>query len=65
MNGKYVVKIGDFYYRSSFWGIGSVDIRLECSVRTANTYFKDQAESIAKKYGGKVFKVNLELEEVE
>lgn len=64
MNGKYVVKIGDFYYKSAFNGIGSVDVRLEHSVKTGGIFLKDQAEAIAKKYGGKVLKVNLELEEV-
>ncbi|MDT2844687.1 hypothetical protein [Vagococcus lutrae] len=64
MNGKYVVKIGDFYYESASVGIGSVDVRLEHSVKTAGIFLKEQADAIAKKYGGKVFKVNLELEEV-
>ena len=64
MNGDYVVKIGDFYYGSALNGLIGVDLRLEYSVKTASTYSKEQAESIAKKYGGKVFKVNLELEEL-
>lgn len=64
MNGKYVVKIGDFYYKSAFNGIGSVDVRLEHSVKTGGIFLKHQADAIAKKYGGKVLKVNLELEEV-
>lgn len=64
MNGKYVVKMGDFYYESASIGIGSVDIRLENSLKTAGIFLKEQAEVIAKKYGGKLFKVNLELEEV-
>lgn len=63
MNGKYVVKIGEYYYKSVFCVIGSLDIKLTYDVRTASTYDKNQAEVIAKKYGGKVFKVNLELEE--
>ncbi|HCT96505.1 hypothetical protein PML89_09555 (plasmid) [Vagococcus lutrae] len=64
MNGKYVVKIGDFYYRSASVGIRSVDVRLEHSLKTAGIFLKEQAEVIAKKYGGKVLKVKLELEEV-
>lgn len=64
MNGKYVVKIGDFYYKSAFNGIGGVDVRLEHSIKNGGIFIKHQAEAIAKKYGGKVFKVNLELEEV-
>lgn len=64
MNGKYVVKIGDFYYRSASVGIGSVDIRLENSLKNGGIFFKEQAEVIAKKYGGKIFKINLQLEEV-
>lgn len=64
MNGKYVVKIGDFYYKCAFSGIGSLDVRLTYGVRTAGAYYKDQAEAIARKYGGKVLKVNLELVEV-
>lgn len=64
MNGKYVVKIGDFYYESAFNGIGSIDVRLEHSIKNGGIFSKHQADAIAKKYGGKVLKVKLELEEV-
>lgn len=64
MDGKYVVKIGEYYYRSASNGIGSVDVRLEHSVKTGGIFLKEQAEAIAKKYGGKIFKINLQLEEV-
>lgn len=65
MNGKYVVKIGHFYYKNALRGLSSLDVSLTYDVSRAGIFnYEEHAKKTAKKYGGKVVKVHIELEEV-
>lgn len=63
-NGPYIIKIGQYYLSKSKDGIGSIDLILERDLRDAKYMSIDKAKFMANRYGGKVIKVNLELEEV-
>lgn len=64
MNGKYVIKMGEFYICKALEDPNSVDIFLERDLRDAKMTSLEQAKIITDKIGGKILKINLELEEV-
>lgn len=63
-DGHYVVKMGDFYLGEIKDYITSIDLSLERELRGAKYMPIDKAKYMTNRYGGKVIKVNLELEEV-
>lgn len=65
MNGKYVVKIGKYFLMSTGQSINGYSLIVTTYVRLAKTYDLEKANELASKFGGKVMKINLELEEVD
>lgn len=66
MDGKYVVKMGEYYlsYIRGRNDDSSVDMTLEKDVRDAKLMSLHTANETQKLFGGKVLRINLELEEV-
>lgn len=66
MDGKYVVKMGDYYlsYIRGKNDDSSIDMTLEKDVRDAKMMLLHKANEAQKLFGGKVLRINLELEEV-
>ena len=64
MNGKYVIKMGEYYISSAREKENSVDIILERDLRDAKMTDLKQAMIIKDKVGGEILRINLELEEV-
>lgn len=65
MNGKYVVKMGKRFFISAENYIGDKRVNVSSDIREANMFLSiENARKISEEYGGKVFKIDLELEEV-
>lgn len=64
MNGKYVVKFGKCYLNRIRENVTSAEIHVVIEINKAKFLELDRALKIKETYGGKVLKIDLELEEV-
>lgn len=64
MNGKYVVKFGKGYLSQIKQSITYAEINIAFRIVEADFLELDQALKVKEKFGGKVLKIDLELEEV-
>lgn len=64
MDGKYVVKFGRGYLRHIKENVTFAEITIVLAIDKADFLELDQALKIKEKFGGKVLKIGLELEEV-
>lgn len=65
MHAQYIVTIGKYYYCGDKWHRADrTDVFLTSNIRKTSLFNIVEAKDVAKEYGGKIYKINLELEEL-
>lgn len=65
MNGKYVVKMGEYYICKALEYSNSADIILERGLKDAKLMNLEGAKRLKEKIGGEIVKLKVEMEPVE